>query len=528
LNLMSNAIKFTEKGSVTLAGRIVSHKNGKAAIRFSVSDTGIGMTEEQINRLYEPFMQADESTSRQFGGTGLGLNISKSIIEMMGGVLTIESTPGEGSTFSFTIQFDSVQPVLKRKFPLPRSHGNFRMLIVEDSPLLLSSLAMMVHSLSLQTELSSGWTDALERLEQDQPAVHAVLLDMEAADMYGEETWLQMKETAARLEVLTIVYTTLAGRDALLQLPEPQRPDAILVKPICRLQLYHTIAALQERFGAVSDGFASLPVPEADPLRFDGHVLLVEDQPINQTVARAMLETLGISVVVANHGLEALQLLQEQPFDLVLMDIHMPEMDGLATTERIRQDDKYAQLPVIALTADITESQRVQGRRAGMNDMLNKPLEPELLAAVLSKWLPLQQDAFAQSDPSLEAPDSGDLANISDAAGINFQEALRRLDGKREILIKLLLLFREQHASTAKKLMALINENRQSEAKRLSHSLQGAAGNLGMKKIFQASGLLEAALEESEPDIAWLLTLCGELDIHLNEAFHSIETLDAC
>ncbi|MDF2959244.1 MAG: hypothetical protein K0S39_979 [Paenibacillus sp.] len=521
LNLTSNAVKFTERGSVTLLARIVEHKNGEAAIRFSVTDTGIGMTPGQIDRLFQPFMQADESTSRKFGGTGLGLNISKNMIEMMGGALTIESEPGVGSTFSFTVRFASPNPSRKLTFPLPRSHDDFRILVVEDSSDLRTSLSMMVNSLSIQTDVSAGWTDALNRLEWVPKPVHALLLDMEAGDMYGEETWIQMKQAANRHEALTIIYTTLAGRDALQRLPDSQRPDAVLIKPVSRLELYHTVAALQDRYQVETTGGTGRLEQAGQVLSLTGHILLVEDQVINQTVATAMLEAMGVSVTLANHGLEALQLLAGHSFDLILTDIHMPELDGLEMTEKIRLDQRYASLPIIALTADITETQREQCRRAGMNDILNKPLDPERLSRVLSGWLP-SGSAAAVSVPAISA-DSANESGRSHVKGIDMKDALRRLDGKTEILSKLLSLFRKEHERTAPKLLRYIQEGQTAEAKRLSHSLQGAAGNLGMKEVFTAAGALELALDEADTDR--FLPLVTLLEIELNVVFASIDQL---
>ncbi|TDF97119.1 response regulator [Paenibacillus piri] len=510
LNLTSNAIKFTDQGAVTLLIRIVDHKDGMAAVRFAVTDTGIGMTPEQLNRLFQPFMQADESTSRKFGGTGLGLNISKSMIEMMGGTLTIESEPGLGSTFSFTVRFESPDPSRKRAFPLTRSHGDFRILVVEDSPLVRSNLSMMINSLSVQTDVSPSWTDALRRLDGVERPVHALLLDMEAEDMYGEDIWLQMKQAAYGRGALTIAYTTLAGRDALQRLPKAHRPDAILVKPVSRLEMYQTIAALQEH-SLNEPASADKPSGRGTNVRsLEGHVLLVEDQMINQTVATAMLEKLGLSVTGARHGLEALELLRNETFDLILMDIHMPELDGLETTAAIRRNPRLQQLPIIALTADATSVRDDQCRQAGMNDLLSKPLEPELLLAVLSKWLPRSEAAAAS-----EAGIPSKLKPQADAfawAGIDMQDALQRLDGKVEIVFRLLLLFRKQHEHTAKELRQLVTAQQFAEARRLAHSLQGAAGNLGMKSVFEAAYAFELAVEEQR------LSACEPLSQSLESA----------
>ncbi|MFD0676911.1 MULTISPECIES: response regulator [unclassified Paenibacillus] len=511
LNLISNAIKFTDSGHVALLIRIVEHKDGEAAIRFSVTDTGIGMTPEQMKLLLQPFMQADQSTSRKFGGTGLGLIISKNMIEMMGGTLSIESEPGIGSSFTFTIRFISPNPSRKHIFPLAKNQDDFRVLIVEDSQELRTSLSMMVSSLSLQAESSASWTHALNRLEWEPSPVHALLLDMEAGDMYGEETWLQMKQAANRREALTIIYTTLAGRDALQRLPDNQRPDAILVKPVSRLELYHSIAALQVRYKEGSPVQPKLP----GPLRpLTGHILLIEDQAINQTVAIAMLEALGVSVTVASHGLEALELLPVHNFDLILTDIHMPELDGIATTEQIRLNERYAHTPIIALTADVTNAQHEQCLRVGMNGVLTKPLELDLLAAALSEWLPQQPSPSA-------APIEANYDSLPELKGIDIQEAVRRLDGRIEIIVKLLALFRKEHDQTASKLLHYINEGQLIEAKRLSHSLRGAASNLGMKKVFATASALELSIDEA--DSLHFVPLCNELEIRLHEVFSSID-----
>jgi two-component system sensor histidine kinase/response regulator len=510
LNLISNAIKFTDSGSITLLTRIVEHRDREIAIRFSVSDTGIGMSHKQMVRLFQPFMQAEESTSRKYGGTGLGLNISKNLIEMMGGTLSVKSETDLGSTFTFTLRFESPEPLHKQTFPLLKTQSDFRIMVVEDSPELAACLTMMLGSFLLPSVTCPSWTDAVYRLGLEWPPVHAVLLDMEADDMHGEESWLQMRQTAEHNGACTIVCTTLAGRDALQQLPDHQMPDTILIKPISRLELYYAVAAIQEKLEGLTNLVPTAAADSSHKNPAAGTALLVEDNAINRMVAKEMLEARGISVTMASHGHDALQLLAQGSFDIILMDIEMPELDGLETTEIIRHSSQYAHIPIIALTADATVEQRKHCLRIGMNDMLTKPLDPDLLATICVKWLPATRFVRRNQETPIEFP------GLFQLKGMDTQEALYRMDGKIGILIKMIYLFRDEHQHTIALLQQSIDEDDRVKARRLAHSLQGVAGNLAMKGLFVAALTLEGVLSECTTDdlpahVAFLKTRLDEL-----------------
>jgi two-component system sensor histidine kinase/response regulator len=518
LNLTSNAIKFTESGSITLLIRIVEYKEGEITIRFSVTDTGIGMKTQQVERLFQPFMQADESTSRKFGGTGLGLNISKNLIEKMGGILSVQSVPGAGSTFTFTLRFKVPSDLSNLSFALPINQNEFRVAIVEDSAEVRTNLAMMLGRMQLHHAAVAGWEEAFVLMDAGQPPIHALLLDMEAEDMYGEESWLRMKQTATQYQAFTLVYTSLSGRDALLKLPDHQQPDAILLKPVNRLELYQTIATLQESLTEPHDPEAVSLLNVAVAKSLSRSALLVEDNTINQVVAKQMMESRGLTVTLANNGLEALKLLTKEHFDIILMDVHMPELDGVRTTEFIRGDSRYAHIPIIALTADTTKEQYEKCLRVGMNGILTKPLDPEQFMEALTKWLPGHAAILPAINHTWE---STGLPRIH---GMDMDEALYRMDGKVNLVARMTLLFRDEHRNTMTRLKQIIREGNLYTAQRMAHSLQGAAGNLAMKGLFVAALTLEDLLHGGMTES--LEAHLANLESRMNEVLESIAQAD--
>lgn len=516
LNLSSNAIKFTEQGTVILRVGVDQMHENEVTLRFSVTDTGIGMDEKQLANLFQPFIQGDEVTSRKYGGTGLGLVISKNIIENMGGSISVSSTQGTGSEFLVLLTFTLYLPSNKAFFPLPLA-----MLVVEDHPTLNRVLVQSLQSMCNDAAGVYSWKEALQVI--DHVPLDFLLLDMEADDMYGEDVWLTMLAACQQQGIRTIIYTSLSGRDALEQLPTEDSPDAILVKPISRSLLYRTLASLQAESEIVhsqmnetitSDreqdwAFFPLNGLSKDPLR----ILIVEDNEINQTVARSLLESMmNCRIQLAGNGFEALHDLENHTYDLILMDIHLPELDGIETTKRIRLEPKWAHIPIIAITADSTLDNRLACMEAGMSDMISKPIIPERLRAAIESTLHLQVENHR-------------------TAGLDIAEALQRMGGKTDIYREMLRKFQDQTDPLMAQLKGDIVEGNWGEALRLLHGIRGSSSNLSANRVFAAASELEDSVNEqkklqsAERNLSSVFHLLQALEFELQFVYQTIQKL---
>ncbi|KRE83756.1 hypothetical protein ASG89_11570 [Paenibacillus sp. Soil766] len=515
LNLSSNAIKFTEQGTVTLHVQVDQMHENEVTLRFSITDTGIGMDEKQLANLFQPFIQGDEVTSRKYGGTGLGLVISKNIIENMGGSISVSSTQGTGSEFLVLLTFTLYLPSSKALPPLPLA-----MLVVEDHPTLNRVLVQSLQTMCNDAAGVHSWKEALRVI--DHIPLDFLLLDMEADDMYGEDVWLSMLAACQQRGIRTIIYTSLSGRDALEQLPAEASPDAILVKPISRSHLYRTLVSLHAERDMDPSQMTKTIANDTEkdstllhlgfgeaPLR----ILIVEDNEINQTVARSLLESMmNCRIQMAGNGFEALHDLENYSFDLILMDIHLPELDGIETTKRIRLEPKWAHIPIIALTADSTLDNRLACMDAGMSEMISKPIIPDRLRAAIKSTLHLQVDN--QATP-----------------GLNIGEALERMGGKMDIYREMLRKYQDQTTPLIAQLKGVIDTGNLVEALRLLHGIRGSSSNLSANRVFAAASELEdfvknqEKLQEADRDLTDVFHLIQILEFELQFVYHSIQKL---
>jgi CheY-like chemotaxis protein len=422
-NLLGNAIKFTERGEVVVRVRLLERANAKVMIRFEVQDTGIGIAPEAISRLFRPFTQADNSTTRRFGGTGLGLSICKQLIETMDGEFGLDSVPGQGSTFWFTLPFveSSEAPVASSQEPHLRG---LRVLIVDDNATNRTILKHYVETWGMIPTAAAGGAEALEILREGRRCgkpYALALLDMQMPGMDG----LQLARTIEADPVLSQVQRVMLSSVGKLDQASLQAAGiaASLMKPVRQSQLFDTLAEVLDR---ASERRAPIPAPSASRPSFRGRrVLLVEDNLVNQKVALGMLKKFEVEVTIAGHGLEALAALEQTPFDLVLMDCQMPEMDGFTAARELRQREETGQrprLPVIAMTANAMEGDRERCLAAGMDDYVGKPVLLLDLQAALERWLGQpslarpprgQKTASAGQDPGVVEADK--LAQLKEA-----------------------------------------------------------------------------------------------------------------
>lgn len=502
LNLCGNAVKFTNRGHVKLHVQLLVFEPGEdVVVRFSIEDTGIGIAEDQQARLFESFSQAGSSTQRKYGGTGLGLVIAKSLVEMMGGSISYESKAGVGSRFEFTLQFAAQSDEMNE----PYQAGEQAIWVVEDYPLMEQHWTRMLEDMGLLPIPHASWRSAQERLARAGigalPA--AVLLDFEMPDMFGDDTWQSFHETALATGVRTIALTTAFGREELLKLPQEERPDAILVKPITRMALSQTLVSVLGKTGDGAAALAESAAAEEQTLSRRGTILLAEDNAINQLVAVEQLSEWGFTVEVAQTGHEVLQKLDSgETYDLILMDIHMPEMDGDEAASIIRTESRFDKLPIIALTANVIKKDHERYYKLGMNDVLTKPIQAEKMRQTVFKWLDAGEEGHAAVAITASAADSllpasGDEGiALQSVPGIDMVSALARVGGKREILRHMLHVFAAESAQFGDRLRQAIIASDFQTARRLAHTLKGSAGNLSAAELAAMADQLETLLKQ--------------------------------
>jgi PAS domain S-box-containing protein len=396
LNLGNNAIKFTERGEVVVAIDVIERDDVSVQLRFEVRDTGVGIDREQQQRLFEAFTQADASTSRRHGGTGLGLAISRNLVRLMGGELAVDSEPGRGSRFHFAVRY-GLQKGAAARPPALRRDGlrGGRALVVDDNASARDVIAAMIGALGLTADTASDGRDALRRLEHadahDEP-YDLLLLDWKMPGMDGMECARLLSRSAGRRHPLPMVLmlTAFSRADAQQRLVEQALAvSALLTKPVTPSTL---LDACSKALGLAVHHPTRLVQREEDLARHraglsGARILLVEDNPINQELALDVLRRAGLVVSVANDGQEALDMLEAEPFDGVLMDCQMPVLDGFAATRALRRQPRLRDLPVIAMTANAMVGDREAVLAAGMNDHIAKPIKVEEMFATLARWV---------------------------------------------------------------------------------------------------------------------------------------------
>lgn len=497
LNLCMNAIKFTNQGRVLLRLEVAAESKEHMKLHFIVEDTGIGMSKEQQSKLFVPFTQADTSTTRKYGGTGLGLVISNSLVEMMGGKLKVESKLKRGSKFSFTLSFPIITPASVDTHIVSEQMMEQPIWIVEDNDDMRKHWCDMAESFRLTPVAFSSWKSAKERLQRIGAGAmpKLIMLDMEMPDMYGLDTWLAFHEYAVEAGVKTIVLTTTFGRDEMQQMPESDRPAALLTKPISRLSMFQTISGV---LGEQTDhsqllgggGEAAASHAANDNIR----ILLVEDNPINQLVAVEILRERGFEVGVAHNGREALELLEKEPWHLILMDIHMPEMDGMEATQIIRSKARYAHVPIIAVTANTLRVDHDQYMSMGMNDVVTKPIHEDQLYSSIMYWLKRMGHEAEMADWE-KLPDRAGEMLLPVIEGIDLSSALTRVNGKLPILLHMLEQFQRDYEGFSVKLISRLESGEIEAAKRMVHTLLGVSGNLSAAGLAGATAELNLVLK---------------------------------
>ena len=507
INYANNAVKFTEKGEITISLKVREETDSDFLVYGAVTDTGIGLTPEQIGKLFQSFQQADSSTTRQYGGTGLGLAITKQIVQLMGGTVGVDSVHGSGSTFWFTARLGrsktQVTPQLLRD-----DLAGKRILVVDDNEAARLLLARLLVDMHLEVELAESGAQALDMLDraaaQGRP-YDALYLDWQMPGMNGIELAERVRKRP--YEVMPrMVLVTGYGREEVLRSAEEKRIENVLVKPVNASMLFDSVARIfGQTVAEQEDRSASENLQTALATIRGGKVLLVEDNALNQEVATELLRGAGLMVDVADNGRIAVEKVQAAAYDIVLMDMQMPVMDGLSATRAIRQLPQLATLPIVAMTANAMQSDREACRAAGMDDHVAKPIEPEELFRALLRWVkhraPAKGQAVEQPPawPAAQADAPAETRLPAGIDGLDTSLGLRRVLGKVPRYVSMLEKYVAGQASAVPQLREALQGGDRDTALRLAHTAKGVAGNVGAIVVQGAAERLEHALKEQAP-----------------------------
>jgi PAS domain S-box-containing protein len=503
INLVSNAIKFTDSGSVIIRVELKKQYDNVVQLLFSIEDTGMGISQEKINKLFESFTQADGSTTRKFGGTGLGLAISRSLVELMGGEIGVESKEGKGSTFYFTIAAELQKKGKTRGLVLPKELSDLNVLIVDDNAATRIVLSQMLSSFGFKTLSVSGGADTLNELKKRSGKkgrqFGLLMIDWKMPGQNGIELAKEIKNNDKWGKIPVILMTAFGS---VREINEAKNIgiDAFLFKPIKQSQLFDIIIDLfsgaAERKSLSRDNMltrGSLTRSFVSGAR----VLLVEDNRINQKVATEILSQSGVHVEIANNGIEAVEAVKNQPYHAILMDVQMPEMDGFEATRRIRQDPRFIDIPIIAMTANAMKGDREKCLEAGMNDYISKPIHIEELFSVLKKWI--EPGGLEQAEAEKTAA-QGNGHFPSELQGIDIISALKRLENNKELYLELLQDFLQENKGFADKIRDSLKKHDKESAHRLAHTLKGVAGAIGASDLYLSARELDEAFKNGEQE----------------------------
>lgn len=473
-NLTANAIKFTSQGEVNVIVRVLEELENKIKLHFSVTDTGIGLTKEQIEKLFTAFTQADNSTTRKYGGTGLGLTITSQLVELMNGEIWVDSEYGEGSTFNFIIIFEKVPNIIIPSYDnYPDLHGK-KVLVIDHNKTSLKVLQRMLKSFLLEVTATSNPYEVIKLLEKEQ--FDLLVIDFNLPELSGIDLYKRLIVNT-EIKVPQTIFVSTTGRESYYNQANQLGVKNFLVKPINQSLMFD---AVMDALKANTITETMIEPDEESNTKFqnvleDKQILLVEDNDINQLVAKDILERVGIKVSIANNGEEAIKYVHANKFDAVLMDVQMPVMDGYKATEILRKTYSSLELPVIAMTANALKGDREKSIEYGMNDYISKPIDPEILFATLTKWV--ADNSVKKVERPLREFENREIKIL------DFDKTLKRLGNKEEFYYDLLKRYYDNYNDFINEFYDMMVNKKYDEAKRFIHSIKSVTGNIGAIKL---------------------------------------------
>lgn len=519
VNLAGNAVKFTDAGEVNIGMELGAQDDDSVELHGWVRDTGVGMSPQEMARLFEPFVQADNSTTRRFGGTGLGLVISRQLVERMGGRMWVESESNRGSTFHFSARFGRSVPRAPARAWMANELRGQRALLVDDNTAALEALGNMLEALGLIVDRAGGGEEALRLIDASLEPHTWYLLDWKMPGMDGVECARRILARHAPVQPCILLVTAFARDDA-LRAAAGLALAGILQKPVTPSSLHDCLVQARRKEPPLSAGprrvRSTSDLSEAVRRRLAGaRILLVEDNALNQQLTSELLRRAGMEVVVADNGAQALERLESDgPFDGVLMDCQMPVMDGYIATRTLRANAAWQTLPVIAMTASALAEDRDRALASGMNAHITKPIHVESMLLTMARWIgtpgaaPLDETALAETTVA-----------TSPAAAIDTTDGLAHCVGNPELYRRVLEGFRKQEADFSSALDAALTEQRWSDALHRTHDMKGLAGTIGARRLHAAVTALHRALARQQGAEALVLaqTVADELVLVLGE-----------
>jgi PAS domain S-box-containing protein len=502
LNLCDNAIKFTEHGKVVLTTEMVEKADKKVTLRFSVRDTGIGINKKQMEKLFQAFAQADTSMTRRYGGTGLGLVISKFLVNMMEGDIWVESEVGKGSMFTFTAVFglgvQKEDALLKSKKILQ----GMKVLVVDEDAVTLDRLQSMLESFGFDVSLTKSCDAGLRQLENasEENPYELLLLDWQTVGRQDFEASGHPKNYSDYSKIPTIIMVGKDSRDEIMRQAHQVGLESFLNKPFSQSDLFDMIIQTVNRY--TSELIRPPALDDQMILRLNAiqgaRILLVEDNEINQQLARELLEGVGFVVTIANNGFEAANIVQQEQFDAVLMDVQMPVMDGYRATAEIRKHERFRNLPIVAITSHAMAGDKEKSLKAGMNDHITKPIDPDQLFSTLLAWIKpgkrdIPDDILAKKRKRAAARARRLPVEMT---GIEVQTGLARAAGNESLYIDLLTKFHRDYADATSQIKSAFNNGNHELAQRLVHTVKGISGSIGALDLEIAASGLETALRQ--------------------------------
>ncbi len=513
INLMNNAVKFTQNGEVVLKIKMLSNIDGKETLQFEVSDTGIGLTKEQIAKLFQSFTQADSSIGRKYGGSGLGLTISKQLVELMGGKIWVESEYGKGSSFNFTIDTEQLE---RRSYRLPsRSLMNKKVLIVDANSKTSDALSKMLAYFRYSALHASNKDEAI--LMTIDNSFDIVFIDKQIMSICNNEDILNNCNAKIVLMESGLQFTDSSMFDNV-------KIDAHLVKPFNQKMIFSLIIELFSSENLKStEHIGKLTKKDLQVLK-GSKILLAEDNAVNQTVMLGLLEDTGIEIIVANNGAEALDCLKaNSDIEMVLMDINMPVMDGYEATKRVRAEHKYDNIPIVALSANVMQKDIDKSKKLGMQDYLGKPIDVQSLYSLLLRYIKEKVNVSEYKSKDENTLNSNNELKITtELKGLDVNDGIERVGGDATLYENILFDFLEMFRDLPMRIKTLIYNSKIEELSQLVHNVKGTSGNISAKRLFELMELFELEIGNDESDFTQLVE---KLEVEMETVVLSIEFL---